>query len=143
ATAGAVSVQASRPFQPHGCLQRNPVSERILGLPLSTRRLSRSPAPRGQSSITSWGRGFVEAHPGHQTVDRECGRAALPRRSHGDRPESGAPRPANTTVSDQPIGKSALTGLFHALVRIAEIEPIPGPGWYGIRHKATDVYEDY
>src|SRR5690606_23417397 len=66
-----------------------------------------------------------------------------PRRSRGDFPESDSIRRAKPTVSDQPIGKSALTDLFHALERIAGVEPIPGRGWYGIRRKATDVYEDY
>jgi hypothetical protein len=41
------------------------------------------------------------------------------------------------------MGKSALTDLFHELERIAKVEPVPGRGWYGIRRKATDVYEDY
>jgi hypothetical protein len=32
---------------------------------------------------------------------------------------------------------------FHALERIAKVDVIPGRGRYGIRRRATDVYEDY
>lgn len=63
-----------------------------------------------------------------------------PRTSRG---ESGSSRRATLTVSNQPIGKIALTDLFHALERIAGGEPVPGRGRYGIRREAADVYEDY
>ena len=37
----------------------------------------------------------------------------------------------------------ALTDMFHALERVAEVEPVDGRGWYGVRRIATDVFEDY
>lgn len=52
-------------------------------------------------------------------------------------------RRAKASVSDQPIGKRSLLDLFHQLEEIAGVIPQPGRGWYGIRRKATDVYEDY
>ena len=36
-----------------------------------------------------------------------------------------------------------LNDLFHALERAAKVTPVSGRGWYGIRRRATDVYEDY
>jgi integrase len=52
-------------------------------------------------------------------------------------------RRAKWDAPDQPIGPRTLTDLFHALERIACVTPVEGRGWYGIRRKATDVYEDY
>lgn len=52
-------------------------------------------------------------------------------------------RRAKWDAPDQPIGTRTLTDLFHALERIAGVTPVEGRGWYGIRRKATDVYEDY
>ncbi len=62
-----------------------------------------------------------------------------PRRYAGPPPV----RRARATVSDTPIGKSALHDLFHAFERLAGVTPLPGRGWYGIRRKAADVYEDH
>ena len=33
--------------------------------------------------------------------------------------------------------------MFHELERRAKVKPLPGRGWYGIRRRAADVYEDY
>lgn len=66
-----------------------------------------------------------------------------PRRNADGLPTSGPTRRAKDSVLNQPIGRSALTDFFHDLERIAKVEPVPGRGWYGIRRKATDVYEDY
>lgn len=33
--------------------------------------------------------------------------------------------------------------MFHKLELVAGVTPIPGRGWYGIRRKAADIYEDY
>jgi hypothetical protein len=52
-------------------------------------------------------------------------------------------RRAKWDAPDQPIGTRTLTDLFHALERIAGVTPVEGRGWYGIRRKTTDVYEDY
>ena len=52
-------------------------------------------------------------------------------------------RRAKQSVGDTPIGKRALTDLFHELERVAKVEPIEGRAWYGIRRRATDLYEDY
>ena len=52
-------------------------------------------------------------------------------------------RRAKWDAPDQLIGTRILTDLFHALERIAGVTPVEGRGWYGIRRKATDVYEDY
>jgi integrase len=66
-----------------------------------------------------------------------------PRRPDPDRAAEGPVRRAKTSVSDEPIGKRGLLDLFHELERVAEVPPVKGRGWYGIRRKATDVYEDY
>jgi hypothetical protein len=52
-------------------------------------------------------------------------------------------RRAKLSVSDKHIDKRTLNDLFHDLERVAGVEPVPGRGWYGIRRRATDVYEDY
>ena len=52
-------------------------------------------------------------------------------------------RRAKLSVSNKHIGKRTLNDLFHDLERIAGVEPAPGRGWYGIRRRATDIYEDY
>jgi integrase len=52
-------------------------------------------------------------------------------------------RRAKLSVSNKPLGKWALNDFFHELERLAGVEPVPGRGWYGIRRRATDVYEDY
>ena len=52
-------------------------------------------------------------------------------------------RRATPSVSNEPMDKRTLTDLFHDLERLAEIEPVTGRGWYGIRRRAADVYEDY
>jgi hypothetical protein len=56
----------------------------------------------------------------------------------------GAPtRRAKLSSSNTPMDKRTLNDLFHALERIAKIDPVAGRGWYGIRRRAADVYEDY
>ena len=52
-------------------------------------------------------------------------------------------RRARLSVSNEPMDKRTLNDLFHALERIAKVEVLPGRGWYGIRRRAADVYEDY
>lgn len=52
-------------------------------------------------------------------------------------------RRAKLSGSEAPIDRRTLNDLFHDLERIAKIEPVPGRGWYGIRRRAADVYEDY
>lgn len=52
-------------------------------------------------------------------------------------------RRAKLSVPDRPIGKRGLLDLFHRLEKVAGVTPMPGRGWYGIRRKATDLYEDY
>ena len=64
----------------------------------------------------------------------------LPRRRH---PASPPMRRAKPSVSNEPMDKRTLNDLFHALERIAKVEVLPGRGWYGIRRRAADVYEDY
>lgn len=50
---------------------------------------------------------------------------------------------AKLSVTNTPIDKRTLNDQFHELERIAKVESVPGRGWYGIRRRATDVYEDY
>ncbi len=57
----------------------------------------------------------------------------------GERPS----RRARVTVGNEPLGKRNLTKMFHELEVVAGVTPMPGRGWYGIRRKASDVYEDY
>jgi hypothetical protein len=52
-------------------------------------------------------------------------------------------RRAKLSAPDMHIDKRTLNDLFHELERIAGVEPVPGRGWYGIRRRATDVYEDF
>jgi integrase len=52
-------------------------------------------------------------------------------------------RRAAAAASDAPLEKRSLTDMFHDLERAAGIEPVEGRGWYGIRRRAADVYEDY
>jgi hypothetical protein len=52
-------------------------------------------------------------------------------------------RRAAATVRDTPIAKRTLVDLFHDLERTAKVKVIEGRGWYGIRRRAADVYEDY
>lgn len=52
-------------------------------------------------------------------------------------------RRARTDLPDKPINKRTLTDMFHALETVACVVSVEGRGWYGIRRKATDVYEDY
>lgn len=63
----------------------------------------------------------------------------LPRRQHTSTPV----RRAKLSGSNAPMNDRTLNDLFHALERAAKVTPIPGRGWYGIRRRATDVYEDY
>jgi hypothetical protein len=57
----------------------------------------------------------------------------------GERPV----RRAKAADSNHPIGKRGLLDLFHKLEEVARVTPVRGRGWYGIRRRATDVYEDY
>ena len=67
-----------------------------------------------------------------------------PSRVSRKRKDAASPtRRSKLTVGDAPIGKRALTDLFHDLERVAKVEPIEGRAWYGIRRRATDLYEDY
>ncbi len=66
-----------------------------------------------------------------------------PKRSRPGHTDVQPTRRAKLTVSDRPIGKRGLLDLFHELEEFAGVTPQPGRGWYGIRRKATDVYEDY
>jgi integrase len=52
-------------------------------------------------------------------------------------------RRAKLSVTNGPMDKRTLNDQFHELERIAKVESVPGRGWYGIRRRATDVYEDY
>ena len=52
-------------------------------------------------------------------------------------------RRAKLSVTNKPMDKRTLNDQFHDLERIAKVESVPGRGWYGIRRRATDVYEDY
>ena len=52
-------------------------------------------------------------------------------------------RRAKLSVTNEPMDKRTLNDQFHELERIAKVESVPGRGWYGIRRRATDVYEDY
>lgn len=52
-------------------------------------------------------------------------------------------RRAKLSVAKSPMDDRTLNDHFHALERIAKVDVIPGRGWYGIRRRATDVYEDY
>jgi integrase len=60
-----------------------------------------------------------------------------------DTPDAGPTRRAKLSVSNRPIGKRGLLDLFHRLEEVAGVTPVPGRGWYGIRRKAADLYEDY
>src|SRR5690606_27377452 len=79
-----------------------------------------------------------------------CGRlkyevppSRLPKRNGASAREAQPVRRAKPSVSNKPIGKRGLLDQFHNLARIANVSPVHGRGWYGIRRKATDVYEDY
>lgn len=63
----------------------------------------------------------------------------IPRRKPGHTPT----RRARLSVADTPMDDRTLNDHFHALERIAKVDVIAGRGWYGIRRRATDVYEDY
>jgi len=52
-------------------------------------------------------------------------------------------RRAKLSTSQFPIDRRTLNDLFHELERSAKVKPVPGRGWYGIRRRAADVYEDY
>jgi hypothetical protein len=52
-------------------------------------------------------------------------------------------RRARTDGPDQPINKRTMTDMFHQLERVAGVVPMEGRAWYGIRRKASDVYEDF
>jgi hypothetical protein len=52
-------------------------------------------------------------------------------------------RRAKVSISDSPMDDRTLNDHFHELERLAKVDVIPGRGWYGIRRRATDVYEDY
>lgn len=52
-------------------------------------------------------------------------------------------RRAKLSTSQFPIDRRTLNDLFHDLERSAKVNPVPGRGWYGIRRRAADVYEDY
>jgi integrase len=67
----------------------------------------------------------------------------VPGRNGRNRQQAHPIRRAKPSVSNKPIGKRGLLDQFHDLERIANVTPMPGRGWYGIRRKATDVYEDY
>jgi len=62
----------------------------------------------------------------------------VPRRKNGATPIRRAKLSAAKPMNDR-----TLNDLFHALERAATVTPIPGRGWYGIRRRAADVYEDY
>lgn len=64
----------------------------------------------------------------------------LPRRK---RSPSVPQRRAKLSVSNESMDKRTLNDLFHALERVAKVEVVAGRGWYGIRRRAADVYEDY
>ena len=64
----------------------------------------------------------------------------VPRRRHAT---ADSVKCAKLSVTNTPIDKRTLNDQFHALERIAKVESVPGRGWYGIRRRATDVYEDY
>lgn len=63
----------------------------------------------------------------------------MPRR----KPTGTPTRRARLSASNKHIDKRTLNELFHDLERLAQIEPVLGRGWYGIRRRAADVYEDY
>lgn len=65
------------------------------------------------------------------------------RRSKSSRADAGSVRRAKPSVPNRPIGKRGLLDLFRKLEEIADVTSVPGRGWYGIRRRATDVYEDY
>jgi hypothetical protein len=65
----------------------------------------------------------------------------VPRRKK--RPTLVPTRRAKLSTASTPIGKWALNSYFHGLERLAGVEPVEGRGWYGIRRRAADVYEDY
>jgi hypothetical protein len=52
-------------------------------------------------------------------------------------------RRAPATVRDAPMAKRTLVDLFHDLERVAKVKVVEGRGWYGIRRRAADVFEDY
>lgn len=52
-------------------------------------------------------------------------------------------RRAKLGIVNKPIDKRTLIDLFHELERVAKVDVIEGRGWYGIRRRAADVYEDY
>jgi hypothetical protein len=52
-------------------------------------------------------------------------------------------RQAKLSLANSPIDRRTLNDLFHGLERIAKVEPVLGRGWYGIRRRAADLYEDY
>jgi hypothetical protein len=52
-------------------------------------------------------------------------------------------RRARTDLPDKPINKRSMTDMFHQLEWVANVQPVEGRAWYGIRRRATDVYEDY
>jgi hypothetical protein len=52
-------------------------------------------------------------------------------------------RRAKLSTPNKHIDKRTLNDLFHDLERVAGVEPVLGRGWYGIRRRATDIYEDY
>lgn len=52
-------------------------------------------------------------------------------------------RRARPDVGDQVISTGTMMDMFHNLELVAGVTPIPGRGWYGIRRKAADIYEDY
>jgi integrase len=66
-----------------------------------------------------------------------------PKRQRADMEDQQPTRRAKLSVSNRPIGKRGLLDLFHELEELAGVTPVQGRGWYGIRRKATDVYEDY
>ncbi len=52
-------------------------------------------------------------------------------------------RRARPDVGHQVINTNTMMDMFHKLELVAGVTPVPGRGWYGIRRKATDLYEDY
>jgi integrase len=76
--------------------------------------------------------------PGRQAPLGHTSKPPAPPRLADDRASgaSGANRPARQA-------DRTMTDMFHALERVAGVEPGEGRGWYGVRRIATAVFEDY
>jgi len=49
---------------------------------------------------------------------------------------------AKVVEAPRPLTRDAALGMFHDLERIAQVTPVPGRGWYGVRRIAADAAED-